>query len=332
MAVTGEPGVDPLQRALRARGYLVVLVDDAGHRALPAWVAEQPGDVSMPDLLDRPANDIWTTASVPEELAVRLADAAGGSVSGVEIYPVTPDPEEVNADTCAARIELGARHVTARLDQGLTLAVVAGAPVRVDGAVMDRLAVPMPDDDPVAPFLSPTAGRGRVFISRRVGRVLHVPLEPGKRPRFEPRNMTFADGLDRWYLDGSAPDDYSAAAKDSCAILSSAVPEPSGSAALIQTVFADDFRGAPVVFRGEVRTDNVAGRAGLFLRILGKGWEKDPESGEESVVTAVGSRDWSSDEISARVPENGNIIQFGIVLTGSGHVWLRNPELGRDDA
>jgi len=113
MVAGGEPGVDPLQRGLRVHGYLIVLADDAGHRALPAWVPRIPGDISIQDLLRRPADDIWTAARVPEELAVRLADAAGGSVTGVEIYPVMVHPGEVNADTCAARIELGARHVTA---------------------------------------------------------------------------------------------------------------------------------------------------------------------------------------------------------------------------
>ncbi|MGH3156455.1 MAG: hypothetical protein ACRDNF_07775 [Streptosporangiaceae bacterium] len=300
-----------------------MLADDTGHRALPAWVAEEPGGVSLPDLLDRPADDIWTTASIPWELAVRLAGAVGGNVTGVEIYPVTAEPDEVNTGTCAARIELGARHVTARLDQGLTLAVVAGAPVRVDAAVMDRLAVPVPADDPAAPFRSSPDGRGHVIIARREGRVL-----PGARPRFEPRNTTFADGLDRWQLDGS--DDYSAAAEGSTAIVSSAVAKPSGSAVLMQTVFADDFYGAPVVFRGEFRTENVAGQAGLCLRILAKGW-KDPGRVEEHVVVA-GSRDWSREEISAWVPEGTDIVQFGIILTGSGRAWLRNPDLRRGDA
>ncbi len=314
--MTGEPE----DSARHVPGYVVVLADDAGQRALAAWLwRRSPGSISIQDLLDRPGDDIWTTARLPEELAVRLVGAAGGSVTGVEIYPVTAEPEEVNADTCGARVELGARHVTAPLDQGLTLAVVAGAPVRVEAGLMDRLAVPVPGDDPAAPFRSPAAGLG-----------LHVPAEPVERPRFEPRNMTFADGLDRWHLASSAPDDFSVAAEGSCAILSSAVPEPAGSAALVQTVFADDFFAGSVVFSGEFRTENVSGSAGLCLRVflLQKGGGRE----QERVLTAAGSTNWSGDEISAWVPESADIVQFGIMLTGSGRVWLRNPRLRREDA
>jgi hypothetical protein len=325
--------VTRLRSGLHPRGSLVVLADDIGQRALPAWVAQQPGGISLQELLNQPADDIWTTAPVAEELAVRLADAAGGSVTGVEIYPVTADPEEVNADTCAARIELGTAHVTASLDQGLTLAVVTDAPVRVDGALMDRLAVSAPADDPAAPFRNPAVEPGRVTIARGEGQVLHVPARPaGERPRFEPRNMAFAEGLVWWHLDGPAPADYSATAEDSCAVVSSAVPEPPGSAVLMQTIFADDFLGASAVFRGEFRTENVSGRAGLCLRIRRKGWETDPDGEQEYVVTGTGSRDWSSAEISVRVPENADIIRFGVVLAGRGQVRLRNPELRRDDA
>jgi bifunctional DNase/RNase len=316
--VTGEPGAEPLRRGLRSHGFLVVLAEIGGHRALPAWVGTKPEAISLLDLLDRPANDIWTTASVPEELAVRLADAAGGSVTSVAIYPVTADPEEVTAETCAARIELGDRHVTARLDQGLTLALAAGAPIRVESSVMDRLGVPAPDDDPAAPFRGPAGERGP-----------QAALQPRERPRFEPRNMTFADGLDRWHLDAFAPNDYAAMAEDSGAMLSSAVGQPSGSGALLQTIFADDFRGAPAVFAGEIRTENAAGSGGLCLRV---GWRgKEPDREREHLVTAADNGDWSREQISVDIPYDADVIRFGIVLTGSGRIWLRNPELRRDD-
>ena len=80
------------------------------------------------------------------------------------------------------------RHVTVSAGYGLKLAVVAGAPVRVADAVMDRLAVPVQGEDVHAPFLLPAADR--------------PPGRPGRRRRFEPRNMAFTDGLDYWELAG----------------------------------------------------------------------------------------------------------------------------------
>jgi hypothetical protein len=204
-----EPRINPRVPVVgRQLGFHVVLADDVGHRALRAWLARDPDGTPLPALLDRPGDDIWTTQGIPEELAVRLMSAAGGSVTGVEIHPDRAGIEEVTEQTCTARIELGGpsgtRHVTARLDLGLTLAVVSAAPVLVADDVMDRLAVPVPDGDTAAPFGEGKAERQRtgVIVDRRTGRVSQVPgAAAGLRPRFEPRNMSFGEGLDRWDLD-----------------------------------------------------------------------------------------------------------------------------------
>jgi hypothetical protein len=348
------PRIDPwVPVDARPFGFHVVLADDVGHRALRAWLAQDPDGTPLPELLDRPGDDIWTTQGIPEELAVRLMSAAGGSVTGVEIHPDRADIEEVTEQTCTARIELGGpsgtRHVTARLDLGLTLAVVSGAPVLVADAVMDRLAVPVPDGDVLAPFPEARPARAEreragFVIDRRAGRVFEVPGGlPGKRPRFEPRNMSFGEGLDRWDLDSLDRDlvkeaaaevlhDYSAAAEGRSAVLSSASAEPRGSAMLAQTIFADDYRGATVAFGGEIRVEDVAGQAGLRLEILRKGWHIRADRRVQRIAGVAGSQDWSSREITVTVPEDTDVIRFGITLAGPGRVWLRNPEVRRERA
>ena len=202
--------------------HLIVLADDTGHRAVPLWL---PGlDFKLLWwLLDRPARDA-VLAGVLEETAARLLHAAGVAVTAVDIEPAGEDVPELRSDTAAARVGLataaGTRHVTVSAGYGLKLAVVAGAPVRVADEVMDRLAVPVHGEDVHAPFLLPSAVR--------------PPGDPGQRQSFEPRNMAFTDGLDRWELAGSflaagRPhwQDYSRAAADGTAVLASAVPEPS---------------------------------------------------------------------------------------------------------
>jgi len=302
---------------------LIVLADDTGHRAVPLWL---PGlDFKLLwVLLDRPAGDI-VMAGVLEETAARLLHAAGVAVTAVDIEPAGEDVPELRSDTAAARVGLataaGTRQVMVSAGYGLKLAVVAGAPVRVGDAVMDRLAVPVQGEDVHAPFLLPAADR--------------PPGRPGQRRRFEPRNMAFTDGLDRWELAGSFLDagrphwqDYSCTAADRSAVLASAVPEPSGSAVLLQTIYADDYRGAAVTFRGQLRTTGVAGQAGLHLAA---GWPVGPPGGQlrdrGGSLTGPGSSGWTWHEVTMAVPGDADVIRFGISLTGRGRIELRDAEL-----
>jgi hypothetical protein len=309
--------------------HLVVLADtaaaeDGGHRAVPLWL---PGlDFKLLwGLLDRPASDA-VKGLVLEDTAARLLQAAGVAVTAVDIEPAGQDVPELRSGTAAARVELttagGTRQVTVSAGYGLKLAVAAGAPVRVADEVMDRIAVPVHGEDVHAPFLLPSAVR--------------PPGDPGPRQSFEPRNMAFTDGLDRWELAGSFLEagrphwqDYSCAAPDRSAILASAVPEPSGSAVLVQEIYADDYRGAAVTFRGELRSTGVAGQAGLQLAA---GRSVDPP-GEHlrdrggSSLTGPGSSDWTWHEVTLPVPGDAGVIRFGISLAGRGRIELRNPEL-----
>ncbi len=320
-------------------GHLVVLADEAGHRAVPIWLRGEPGESDLARLIElsgRPADQI-VTASAPEEVTARLLRAAGASVTGVDIDVTAADIDELSPQVTVARIGLGGpagtRQITAGLGLGLAMAAAAGAPVRLADAVMDRVAVPVVGDDLLSPLLDrvPPVGQarpGRSPVGWPVGTL------PGQRPRYEARNLAFTDGLDRWDLDRgfrreadpSCPPDYSAAADGPSAILSSAVPEPRGSAALVQSIFADDYRGAVVTFRGEFRTEPLTELAGLRLEIL-RHWWRNGRAREDHGVTVSGGQDWTRHEITALIPADADMIRFGIALTGPGRIALRNPEL-----
>jgi hypothetical protein len=304
---------------------LIVLADDTGRRAVPLWLAGLDFKLLWL-LLDPPARDAVMAGVVLEETAARLLRAAGVAVTAVDIEPAGEDVPELRSDTAAAWVELataaGTRHVTVSAGYGLKLAVAAGAPVRVADEVMDRLAVPVQGEDVHTPFLPQAAVRPH-------GR-------PGQGPRFEPRNMAFTDGLDWWELAGSflaagRPhwQDYSCTAADRSAVLASAVPEPSGSAVLFQEIYADDYRGAAVTFRGQLRATGVAGQAGLHLAA---GRPVDPP-GEHlrdrggSSLTGPGSSDWTWHDVTMAVPGDAGVIRFGIWMAGRGRIELRDAEL-----
>jgi hypothetical protein len=302
---------------------LIVLADDAAQRAVPLWLRVIDAKLLWA-LLERPAGDA-VMAGVLEETAARLLHAAGVGVTAVDIEPAGEDVPELRADTAAARVGLataaGTRHVMVSAGYGLKLAVAAGVPVRVADAVMDRLAVPVHGEDVHAPFLLPAADR--------------TPGRPGQRRRFEPRNMAFTDGMDYWELAGSFLDagrphrrDYSCTAANQSAVLACAVPEPSGSAVLFQEIYAEDYRGRTVTFRGQLRTAGVAGQAGLHLAAGRPDEPPDAQLRDRGVssLTGSGSSDWTWHEVTLPVGDVG-VIRFGISLAGRGRIELRNPEL-----
>jgi len=334
-----------------------VLADDAGHRAVPIWLHGEPGEGDLAHLIERDGEVL--AGDAPQELTVRVLRAARAGVTGVDIDLTESGADQLSPEVTVARIELaapgGTRQVTTSLGLGLALAVAAGAPVRLADAVLDRLAVPVPGDDLLTPFLDrvPPNARAQPGQPGQPGQSGQGPpggpvdTLPGRRLRYEPRNLDFADGLDRWDLEAGpgsgpdpgpgsgpdaepdpGPDHYGAAAEGSSAVLFSEVPRPAGASALLQAVFADDYRGATVTFGGEIRADPLTEQAGLRLEVIRHRWGAG-RSREDHALTISGRRSWTRYEITARIPADADQIRFGIALTGSGRIALRNPELRR---
>ena len=310
-----------------------MLADDAGHRAVPIWMQ---GADDLANLLERPAGQVMTD-SVPQELTIRLLGAARARVTGVDIDVTEAGVAELRPEVTVTRIELagpaGTRQVTADLGLGLALAAAAAAPVRLADTVLDQLAVPVAGDDLLTPFL------GRVPPAAWPPPGPTPPRWPlatlHGRPRYEPRNLDFAAGLDRWDLDAwpgpeqgepGGASDYAAAAEGPSMVLSCAVPRPGGSAVLVQAVYADDYRGTDVTFGGEISGDLRTGQGGLRLEVLRRWWRGEGTR-EEHSLTIAGRRDWTGHEITARIPADADLIRFGIALTGPGRIALRSPDL-----
>jgi RNA polymerase sigma factor (sigma-70 family) len=297
---------------------LVVLADDAGHRALPVRL---PAHGVFWRLLARPG-DAGHPVDDAGEMTGRLLHAAGITVTAVTVTDLGP---AVTATRVDIAVPGGTRQVTTRLADGLALAVITGAPLAVDDPVMDRLAEPVTGPDLLSPFRS-----------------RHLPPPPGNT-RFEPRNLAFTDGLHRWHLDGTFlrqagfhDQDYSCTAEDGRVILAAAVPGPAGFAVLSQQIEAEDYHDRTVTFRGHVRATDVAGRAGLVLRVPRQGQlgqqrpaGRDPLHDPENYFAFVtGTGDWARHEVSAQIPPDANSIIFGVFLDGRGQIELRNPQLG----
>jgi RNA polymerase sigma-70 factor, ECF subfamily len=300
----------------RPETVLVVLADDAGHRALPVRLPRHNGKLWA--LLSRPDHD-EELLDQAEEMTGRLLQAAGVTLAGVTVTDLGPGVTATRIDIAGPG---GTRPVTTRLADGLTLAVITGAPLAVDDPDMDRLARPVTGPDLLSQFRSQqTSPR---------------PL----RRRFEPRNMAFTDGLDHWQLGGTflrqgTGSDYSCATEDGRAILAAAVPEPAGFAFLAQDIEPDDYRGRTVTFRGELRTAQADGRAGLVLRVSSPGRSTPPraaspdprEDPANHIASATGTGAWTQYQVTAQIPADASLITFGVFLNGGGQLEFRHPAL-----
>jgi RNA polymerase sigma-70 factor (ECF subfamily) len=315
IARAGHRDPEHAARGPRVPRFVVVLADEAGGRELPVWLLASDGLRLQGLSQGRDSADALT---------VRMLRAIGATVTGVEIGELGPE-------VTAARIGINDRQVTARVVEGLAIAIAARAPIRVADTVMDRLAVPAGTTPVREPGRKPPFGPG----SRRVSR-------PIPRPRYSPRNTTFADGMDGWRFGGSFAEhlseshwhDYACVVADGTAAIESVVAEPAGFAMFGQQIYAEDYRGSAVTFRGEFRV--LADRAGLFLRVndgrpvRGPLTERAAFADPDNNATLVGpDPEWTSHEVSALVPSDGDAIVFGIFLAGPGRIELRNPELLR---
>ncbi len=300
---------------------LVILADDAGHRALPVRLPRHDGKLWC--LLGRP-DDLHEEDLQAEETTGQLLQAAGVTLTSVTVTDLGPGVTATRIDVAGPG---GTRPVTASLADGLTFAVIAGAPLAVDNPVMDRLARPVTGPDLLSQF------RSQETFPRDL------------RRRFEPRNMAFSEGLDHWQLRGTflrqgTGFDYSATTEDGRAVLAAAGPEPAGFAFLAQEIDADDYRGRTVTFRGELRTAKADDRAGLVLRVASPGRAAAPraaspdprEDPANHIAFAAGIGAWTQYEVTAQIPADANLIRFGVFLNGGGQLEFRHPGLRASSA
>lgn len=107
-----------------------------------------------------------------------------------------------------------------------------------------------------------------------------------------------------------------------------------GSMSVLQTIAADDYRGKRMRFAARVRTDNVRGWSGLFMRVSG------PDArvlafDDMSTRPLRGTLDWRDVQVILDVEPGAASISFGLRLSdGPGQVWgeaFRFEEVPADD-
>jgi hypothetical protein len=136
-----------------------------------------------------------------------------------------------------------------------------------------------------------------------------------------------------WVLAGSKPASYDAGTDKSVkrsgqasGFLKSKEPKIEGFGTLMQTIGPSRYAGKRLRLSAAVKVDQVAAWAGLWLRIDGNG--SSPlafDNMEERPI--VGTADWKSYEVVLDVPKDAKAIAFGVLLSGTGRLWIDDVKL-----
>lgn len=132
-----------------------------------------------------------------------------------------------------------------------------------------------------------------------------------------------------WYVTESAPKRYEAGVDTSApcegarsAYLRSLTPDENGYGTFMQAFGAQDFRGKRLRFSAAVRTKNVDGWAGLWMRVEGPD-PKQPLAFDNMQSRAlVGSQGCKRYDVVLDVPKEATTIMAGLIMSGTGQAWL----------
>ena len=144
-----------------------------------------------------------------------------------------------------------------------------------------------------------------------------------------------------WYAAGSNPAEYTMGTDNSVhysgnssAFIKSDSPKKNQFGTLMQTISADKFTGKRIRLTGYIKSENVTGRSGMWMRIDGVGG-KQLEFDNMQNRAVRGTTDWKQYSIVLDVPDNSASINFGVLVGGDGEVWfddLKLEEVGKDVA
>jgi hypothetical protein len=146
----------------------------------------------------------------------------------------------------------------------------------------------------------------------------------------DPQGWHLAGNRAQSYIASGDPDRPSSG-RSSSLLQSRPGPSPNGFGTLMQTIEVGSYAGKRLRLKADVRTESVLRWAGLWMRV-------DAESDRTLTFDnmgdrpIVGTRDWRTYEVVLDVPPEGVSISFGVLLAGSGKVWLDNVRFDEVDA
>jgi hypothetical protein len=130
-----------------------------------------------------------------------------------------------------------------------------------------------------------------------------------------------------WFVAGSKPTEYDSGIDTLAtfnghpsAYLKAKVPSVEGFGTLMQDFRADHYVGKRVRFSAFVKTERAQDWVGLWMRIDSGSQELAFDNMQDRSIK--GTTEWKKYDVVLDVPQNATGIFFGVLLSGTGTVWL----------
>jgi hypothetical protein len=135
-----------------------------------------------------------------------------------------------------------------------------------------------------------------------------------------------------WFMSGSKPTDYDANVDPQTVynnrpsvVMTSKSPEINGFGTLMQSFSAEKYLKQRVRFSAFVKSSEVKNMAGLWMRVDGSGEAHKVLAFDDMQDRPIkGNTGWTNYEVVLDVPEGATGISFGILLGGTGTVWMNS--------
>jgi hypothetical protein len=135
-------------------------------------------------------------------------------------------------------------------------------------------------------------------------------------------------GLSGWFVAGTSPREYEVRLDlgagrhhSACAVLRARVPKVTGFVSLTQTASMTGLRGRRLRLSAWIKAERVRGWSGFWMRI-------DDEKRRAIAFDNMqdrpvrGSAGWTARTIVLDVPRDAHSLSFGVILQGTGTVWV----------
>ncbi|MDT0710604.1 helix-turn-helix transcriptional regulator [Mammaliicoccus sciuri] len=137
--------------------------------------------------------------------------------------------------------------------------------------------------------------------------------------------------INGWFLSGSNPDDYVMSIDDevvyqgkvSARLESRNNKKNNGFATMMQQFNAKKYLNKRMKLSAFIKTDKVIESTGLWMRVDNK-YEDILQFDNMSNRQIKGTNSWNIYSVVLDIPEQSEVISMGILLNGSGKVWIDN--------